>query len=96
MDTFQSSVWGNTPSTQSIIYAFNNIESHRQKQDLGYDGLNDDEELLGSYHDNSRWIDRLFSTAGKKTVGKSLLIAPINKAGVVLSHPPIKTTPSIG
>ena len=34
--------------------------------------------------------------AGKKTVGKSLLIAPINKAGVVLSHPPIKTTPSIG
>ena len=44
-DTFQSSVWGNTPSTQSIIYAFNNIESQRQKQDLGYDGLDDDDEL---------------------------------------------------
>ena len=33
--------------------------------------LNDDEELLGSYEDKSRWIDRLFSTAGKKTVGFS-------------------------
>ena len=36
--------------------------------------LNDDEELLGSYHDNSRWIDRLFSTAWKKTVGFSIEI----------------------
>ena len=36
--------------------------------------LNDDEELLGSYHDNSRWIDCLFSTAGKKTVGFSIEI----------------------
>ena len=33
--------------------------------------LKDDEELLGSYEDNSRWIDRMFSTAGKKTVGFS-------------------------
>ena len=33
--------------------------------------LIDDEELLGSYEDKSRWIDRLFSTAGKKTVGFS-------------------------
>ena len=33
--------------------------------------LNDDEELLGSYEDKSRWIDKLFSTAGKKTVGFS-------------------------
>ena len=33
--------------------------------------LGDGEELLGSYQDHSRWIDRLFSTAGKKTVGFS-------------------------
>ena len=33
--------------------------------------LNDDEELLGSYEDKSRWIDKLFNTAGKKTVGFS-------------------------
>ena len=46
LDSFQSSVWGNTPSTQSIIYAFNNIESQRIKQDLGYDGLDDDDEKI--------------------------------------------------
>ena len=28
--------------------------------------LIEDEELMGSYEDKSRWIDRLFSTAGKK------------------------------
>ena len=33
--------------------------------------LVENEKLLGSYEDNSRWIDRLFSTAGKKTVGFS-------------------------
>ena len=33
--------------------------------------LNDGEELLGIYLDNSRWIDRLFSTASKRTVGFS-------------------------
>ena len=33
--------------------------------------LIEDEELLGTYEDKSRWIDRLFSTAGKKTVGFS-------------------------
>ena len=33
--------------------------------------LIEDEELLGSYEDKSRWIDKLFSTAGKKTVGFS-------------------------
>ena len=33
--------------------------------------LIEDEELLGNYEDKSRWIDRLFSTAGKKTVGFS-------------------------
>ena len=50
LDSFQSSVWGNTPSTQSIIYAFNNIESQRIKQDLGYDGLDDDDEK--NYYSN--------------------------------------------
>ena len=33
--------------------------------------LSDGEELLGIYQDNSRWIDRLFSTASKRTVGFS-------------------------
>ena len=36
--------------------------------------LNNGEELLGIYQDNSRWIDRLFSTASKRTVGFSIEI----------------------
>ena len=54
-DIFQSSVWGNTPSTQSLTYAFNNIESQRQKQDLGYDGLNDNDEI--NYYTNGNIDD---------------------------------------
>ena len=38
--------------------------------------LNDGEELLGIYQDNSRWINRLFSTASKRTVGFSTEINP--------------------
>src|SRR5215469_11030492 len=33
---------------------------------------------------------------GRKIVGKSIEIAPISSAGVVLSQPPISTTPSAG
>ena len=33
--------------------------------------LKEGEEILGSYEDNSRWIERLLSTAGKRTVGFS-------------------------
>ena len=34
--------------------------------------------------------------AGKKIAGRSMLMAPIKRPGVVLSQPPINTTPSIG
>ena len=33
--------------------------------------LSESEELLGSYEDKSRWIDRLLSSASKNTVGVS-------------------------
>lgn len=39
-----SSQWGNVPSSQSLIYAFDTDEGNRAKQDIGLDGLNDDEE----------------------------------------------------
>ena len=34
--------------------------------------------------------------AGKNMAGSPILAAPINNAGVVLSQPPIRTTPSQG
>jgi hypothetical protein len=39
---------------------------------------------------------RSIGPAGMKTVGKSIENAPISRAGVVLSQPPIRTQPSAG
>ena len=40
----QTTVWGKTPASQSLLYAFNTLEEDRQLQDVGLDGLNDEEE----------------------------------------------------
>jgi len=45
LSSFKSSNWGKTPSSQSLLYTFNTIESDRLKQDVGLDGLNDLEEM---------------------------------------------------
>ena len=49
-DLFETSNWGKTPTSQSLVYAFNSNPNQRQEQDLGYDGLNDEEELI--YYNN--------------------------------------------
>lgn len=36
--------WGKVPASQSLIYAFDNIDANRQVQDLGLNGLSDGEE----------------------------------------------------
>jgi cell surface protein SprA len=38
-------IWGDVPRNPSIIYAFNENGAARTNQDLGFDGLNDAEEL---------------------------------------------------
>ncbi len=37
-------LWGRVPNTTSVTYAFNNEKGSRAKQDVGLNGLNDDEE----------------------------------------------------
>lgn len=39
-----STIWGKVPSSQSLIYAFDADGGNRSSQDVGLDGLNDDEE----------------------------------------------------
>ncbi len=39
-----STIWGNQPASQSLIYAFDNDAANRATQDIGYDGLTDDQE----------------------------------------------------
>ena len=40
----QTTNWGKTPSSQSLLYAFNTVEEDRLLQDVGLDGLSDEEE----------------------------------------------------
>lgn len=41
-----SSVWGKVPASTALIYAFDNDANNRIYQDVGLDGLNDDEEKV--------------------------------------------------
>jgi cell surface protein SprA len=40
-----TTVWGRVPEVQSIVNAFDNSSSSREYQDVGLDGLSDDDEL---------------------------------------------------
>ena len=37
-------IWGDTPASQSLIYAFDSNEGNRTSQDVGYNGLNNSQE----------------------------------------------------
>ena len=41
-----SSLWGNVPASQSLIYAFDTDSANRELQDVGLDGLNDAQEAV--------------------------------------------------
>ncbi|WP_082084332.1 cell surface protein SprA [Flavobacterium sp. 316] len=38
--------WGQVPSSQSLVYAFDTDEANRNQQDVGFDGLNDAAEAI--------------------------------------------------
>ncbi|VAW21568.1 FIG00648977: hypothetical protein, partial [hydrothermal vent metagenome] len=38
-------IWGKIPTNQSLLYAFSDNDNERLNQDIGYDGLNDEEEI---------------------------------------------------
>ena len=47
---FTEGYWGRIPNSSSVTYAFNNEAGSRARQDVGLNGLNDDEErLFGLY-----------------------------------------------
>ncbi|MDX1332572.1 MAG: cell surface protein SprA, partial [Robiginitalea sp.] len=45
-----TTVWGQVPSTQSLVYAFDAAEANRQLQDIGFDGLDDAAEAGFGYN----------------------------------------------
>ena len=53
-NNFQLSSWGKTPTSQSLTYNFSSNINERKSQDLGYDGLDDIEELSIYNNGNSQ------------------------------------------
>ena len=53
-NNFQLSNWGKTPTSQSLTYSFSSNVDDRKSQDLGYDGLDDTEELSIYNNGNSQ------------------------------------------
>ncbi len=50
--TYAETVWGRVPSEKSVVYSFSNESGARQKQDIGINGLSDnDERGYGIYAD---------------------------------------------
>ena len=39
-----ATIWGKIPTSQSLLYAFDDDDNHRLNQDIGFDGLNDSQE----------------------------------------------------
>ncbi len=54
-DLVAATSWGKVPSAQSLIYAFDESEANRNLQDVGFDGLSDNEEI--SLYDNNPGTD---------------------------------------
>jgi cell surface protein SprA len=73
VDTTQ---WGRVPTIQSIVNAFDNNPVSRQYQDVGYDGLGDDDER--SYFQGS-YIDVIASVFGQGSLAYSLAISDPSK-----------------
>ena len=44
VENVDTTVWGRVPSLQALVDAFNSDPNSRQYQDIGYDGLNDNDE----------------------------------------------------
>ncbi len=66
-----TTVWGRVPLVQSLVNAFNNDLNARQYQDVGLDGLDDDDErsFFDSYLDSIRIMFGEASQAFLKAIG---------------------------
>ena len=79
MDYVEQTVWGYVPKTNSITYAFNNEAGSREKQDLGLNGLNDEQEkTFGPYMTFWNELNAGSLASLPDTVRQQLLADPAN------------------
>lgn len=55
--TLDSTIWGNVPRTTSTVIAFSNEAGARQRQDVGLDGLSNDNEFTFTYNGKKPYAD---------------------------------------
>ena len=74
-ESYTTTQWGKIPTQATVTYAFANTEGAREKQDVGYNGLTDEEErTFGTYQDFLTQI----SGKVKESVRDSILADPAN------------------
>ncbi len=79
MEYVEQTAWGYAPKTNSITYAFNNNAGSREKQDLGLNGLTDEQEQqFGAYADFWNDVNGGALAHLPDTVRQQLLADPAN------------------
>lgn len=79
MEYVEQTAWGYVPKTNSINYAFNNEAGSREKQDLGLNGLTDEQEqTFGAYADFWNDLNGGPLSSLPDTVRQQLLADPAN------------------
>ena len=79
MNYVEQTAWGYVPKTNSITYAFNNEVGSREKQDLGLNGLNDEQEkTYGPYMAFWNELNAGSLASLPDTVRQQLLADPAN------------------
>ena len=74
-DSFTTTQWGKVPTQATVTYAFANTDGAREKQDVGYNGLTDEEERTwGTYQDFINQVSGKVNTA----VLDSIMADPAN------------------
>ena len=61
----EKTVWGRVPKTTSTTIAFSNDAGARAKQDVGLDGLSDEQELLHEYNGKMPYADYVAALRAK-------------------------------
>lgn len=77
----ESTVWGKVPSRQAVVYAFNNEDNARKKQDVGLNGLTTEEEFEFSTYRTFIEQVRTTLTAGALQGFESDPFSPLNDPG---------------
>lgn len=79
MDYIEQTAWGYVPKTNSTSYAFNNEAGSRERQDLGLNGLSDEQEqTYGAYMDFWNELNAGSLSSLPDTVRLQLLADPAN------------------